>query len=339
MRSIHRAETAAPAELVEAHAKACKDSEMVWRKARPANDFAAMTPAQQTVLDLSRQIAEARADALGCAPYDALLDSYDPGMTMARIDAIFDPYAAALPDLLEGALARQAAQPEPVHPDGPFPTDRQKALGETLMRAVGFDFEHGRLDVSLHPFCGGVPDDVRITTRYDEADFMTGMMAVLHETGHAMYERGLPPAWRGQPVGEAHSMALHESQSLMVEMQVCRSPGFLAFAADRLRTAFGGDGAAWSADNLYRLLTRVAPDLIRVDADEITYPAHVILRYRLEKALIAGELALADLPGAWAEGLNGLLGITRRTTAAAAFRTSTGRSACSAISRPTPWVR
>lgn len=309
MRSIYVSETAAPAELVEAHAKACKDCEMVWRRARPASDFASLIPSQRVVLDLTRQIADARAETLACGRYDALLDGYDPGMTGARIDSIFEPYAAALPALLEGALAHQAARPDPVMPAGPFPTDRQRALGEELMRALGFDFSHGRLDVSLHPFCGGVPDDVRITTRYDEADFTTGLMGVLHETGHAMYERGLPSAWRGQPVGATHSMALHESQSLLIEMQVCRSPAFLGFAAGRMRAAFGGDGDAWSADNLSRLSTRVEPDFIRVDADEITYPAHVILRYRLETALLSGDLALPDLPGAWADGLVALLGI------------------------------
>lgn len=310
MRRIHARETAAPAELVEAFILATKACEMAWRKARPANDFAALLPALQTVLDLVREIAAARADRLGTGRYDALLDEFDPGATSARIDAVFDSYAAALPELLAGALERQARRPAPIVPQGPFPVDRQRALGEALMRAVGFDFDHGRLDVSLHPFCGGVPDDVRITTRYDEADFTTSLMGVLHETGHAMYERGLPAEWRSQPVGRAHSMAMHESQSLLVEMQACRSPAFLAFAADRMRAAFGGEGEAWTAENLLGLYTRVEPGFIRVDADEITYPAHIILRYRLEQALLSGDLPLADLPGAWNEGLQRLLGIT-----------------------------
>lgn len=310
MRHIHARETAAPADLVEAFTRACKDCEMVWRKARPASDYASLLPSLQRVLDLSRQIAAARAERFGCGLYDALLDDYDPGATSSRVDTVFDAYAAALPDLLDDALVHQARRPAPVAPQGPFPVEKQRKLGQALMQAVGFDFHHGRLDVSLHPFCGGVPDDVRITTRYDEADFTSSLMGVLHETGHAMYERGLPAAWRGQPVGHAHSMALHESQSLLVEMQACRSPAFLEFAAAKMRDAFGGDGEAWTADNLLRLYTQVRPDFIRVDADEITYPAHVILRYRLERALLAGDLALADLPGAWNEGLQALLGIT-----------------------------
>jgi carboxypeptidase Taq len=178
-----------------------------------------------------------------------------------------------------------------------------------LMERIGFDFDHGRLDISLHPFCGGTPDDVRITTRYEEDDFDRALQGVLHETGHAMYERGLPEAWRRQPVGRARGMSLHESQSLLVEMQVCRSREFQVFAAPILRAVFGADGPAWGADNLYRLGTRVERSFIRVDADEVTYPAHVILRYRLERALLAGELALKDLPVAWNDGMRALLGI------------------------------
>ena len=194
-------------------------------------------------------------------------------------------------------------------PEGPFPIEAQRRAGIRLMERLGFDFAHGRLDVSLHPFCGGTPDDVRITTRYDEADFTQALMGVLHETGHALYERGLPPDWRNQPVGDARGMSIHESQSLLVEMQVCRSREFLEFAAPLLRECFGGTGPAWDADNLYRLYTKVERGFIRVDADEVTYPAHVILRYRLERALVAGELDLADLPAAWNAAMRELLGI------------------------------
>jgi carboxypeptidase Taq len=180
------------------------------------------------------------------------------------------------------------------------------------METLGFEFTHGRLDVSLHPFCGGTPDDVRITTRYDEADFTRALMGVLHETGHALYQRGLPEAWRRQPVGSARGMSVHESQSLLIEMQVCRSAEFLAFAAPLLRESLGNgghDAAAWEPDNLYRLYTKVERSLIRVDADEVTYPAHVILRYRLERAMIDGELAPADLPQAWEDGMRAFVGI------------------------------
>jgi carboxypeptidase Taq len=175
-----------------------------------------------------------------------------------------------------------------------------------LMEAVGFDFAHGRLDESAHPFCGGTPDDVRITTRWNEGDFVQGLMAVLHETGHALYKRGLPAAWRWQPVGGARGMAVHESQSLLLEMQVCRGRAFLSFAAPLLQAELGG---GWDAERLHRRSTQVGRSLIRVEADEVTYPLHVILRYRLERALIAGDLMARDLPGAWAEGFSALLGV------------------------------
>ncbi|HEY1298910.1 MAG TPA: carboxypeptidase M32, partial [Stellaceae bacterium] len=191
----------------------------------------------------------------------------------------------------------------------PFPVETQRRVGIELMQRIGFDFAHGRLDVSAHPFCGGTPDDVRITTRYDESDFARALMGVLHETGHALYQRGLPSEWRLQPVGRARGMAMHESQSLLLEMQACRSRAFVDFAAPILRRAFAGEGPAWNAEALYRRQIRVGRGLIRVDADEVTYPAHVILRYRLERAMLAGDLALRDLPGAWADGLRTLLGV------------------------------
>ena len=313
MRRTWRHETALEPRLLEALTKAQHRCEMAWREARPASDYAAVLPLFVALLALVRETAAAKAEALGCAPYDALLDQYEPGGSAARIEAVFADIAAFLPDFLERVLARQSGRPAPIAPEGPFPMARQEALARDLMRGVGFDFEHGRLDVSLHPFCGGVPEDVRITTRYDEADFTGALMGVLHETGHAMYERGLPAQWRFQPVGAAGGMALHESQSLIVEMQACRSAGFIGYLAPLARAAFGGDGdesgPAWDADNLVRLMTRVEPGFIRVDADEVTYPAHIVLRTRLERALIAGDLAPADLPGAWNEGMKDLLGL------------------------------
>ncbi|MGF1629848.1 MAG: carboxypeptidase M32 [Kiloniellaceae bacterium] len=312
LKEMHRRwlhATAIESDLVEALSKACKRCEMIWRKARPQADFAAVKPALAEVLNLTRQVGAAKAERLGCSVYDALLDQYEPGGSSARIDAVFADLAGFLPEFLEAVLARQGAQPASLPLEGPFPREKQEALARRLMAAVGFDFEHGRLDVSLHPFCGGVPDDVRITTRYNEDDFTVALMGVLHETGHAMYERGLPKDWRLQPVGEARGMAMHESQSLMVEMQACRSREFVSFLAPLAREAFGGSGPAWQADNLLRHYNAVKPDFIRVDADEVTYPAHVILRYRLEKALIAGEMELADLPGEWNRGMRELLGI------------------------------
>jgi carboxypeptidase Taq len=297
-----------PSRLVEELSRAGSACETIWRKARPASDFAAVAAPLAEVLRLTREMAEIKSQALGVSAYDALLDQYEPGGRAAAIDVIFDDLGAFLPGFLAEVLAKQV--PPPPGPDGPFPIDRQKALGLRMMAVLGFDFEHGRLDVSQHPFCGGTPDDVRITTRYDEDAFMKSLMGVLHETGHALYERGLPALWRTQPVGRARGMSLHESQSLLMEMQACRSREFLSFAAPVIAETFGVVGQpGWDADTLHAQNVRVMPGFIRVDADEVTYPAHVILRYRLEKALIAGEMEIADIPAAWGEGMQSLLGI------------------------------
>ncbi|TAJ36433.1 MAG: carboxypeptidase M32 [Reyranella sp.] len=302
-------ESALPADLVEARTRACSACEMVWREAKKNADFKSLLPTLSEVLTIMRRVGEAKAAALGTSLYDALLDEFEPGGRSARIDVLFAELRAFLPDLLGRVLEQQKHQPPILPLEGPFPVEAQRRLGEELIRRIGFDFHHGRLDVSAHPFTGGTADDVRITTRYDEQDFARALMGVLHETGHGLYEAGLPRQWRRQPVGSARGMTLHESQSLLMEMQACRSDAFIRFAAPRMRAAFGKDGPAWTEANIHRIYTRVAPGFIRVDADEVTYPLHIMLRYRLERAMLAGDLALADLPGAWNDGMRELLGI------------------------------
>jgi carboxypeptidase Taq len=309
MKRRWRHSTCLPTDLVEATSKAVSESELCWRRARPANDFKTLLPLLQRVLDLVREQAKIKSQAFGVSPYDALLDQYEPDARAAEIEPVFARLAEFLPGFIAAVIEKQARGPKIEKPQGPFPAAKQEALARTLMKAVGFDFDHGRLDTSAHPFCGGVPDDIRLTTRWDEQDFTRGLMGVLHETGHAMYERGLPKAWRNQPVGSALGMSIHESQSLLIEMQASRSREFIEWMAPVAASALGGSGPAWSSENLYRLYTKVDRGLIRVDADEATYPAHVILRFRLEQALIAGDMKLADLPGAWAEGMKELIGI------------------------------
>lgn len=240
--------TAVPADLVAAISKACSECEMLWRKARPANDFAAILPHFERVLSLTREAAAAKAAALDKSPYDALLDSYEPGASTTTIDHLFAELAAVLPDMIDQALSQQASRPAPLPPAGPFAIPAQRTLGHDLMARLGFDFDHGRLDVSAHPFTGGTSSDVRVTTRYDESDFRQALMAVLHECGHGLYELGLPVKWARQPVGAARGMSLHESQSLLIEMQVCRGREFMSFAAPLIRDAFAGAGAAWDAE-------------------------------------------------------------------------------------------
>jgi carboxypeptidase Taq len=301
--------TALPADLVAANSRAASRCETVWRTARPASDFAAIRPSLDEVVRLQREIAAAKSERLGLAPYDALLDLYQPDGRSAEIDRLFDALTGTLPGLLGAVLERQAARPAPPSPDGPFPVEAQRALGVAMMAAVGLEPDRTRLDVSAHPFCKGLAGEVRITTRYDTADFTGALMGVLHEAGHALYHRGLPDGARDQPAGRHRGMAIHESQSLIVEMQACRSPAFLGWLAPRAADAFGASGPAWTPANLVRLYGRVSRGFIRVEADEVTYPLHVILRYRLERAMIAGDLAVADLPAAWAEGMRDLLGV------------------------------
>ena len=302
------ADLGVPGALVAAESRACSECEAVWRRGRLENNFAAVLPGLERIIHIEREIAAVKAERLGTSPYEALLDQYEPDASVTEIDRLFDEIAEFLPDLTEAALSRQAALPSaPVC--GPFPIETQRRIAMRLMERIGFDFAHGRLDISAHPFCGGTPEDVRITTRYDEDDFARALMGVLHETGHALYQRGLPAEWRLQPVGRARGMAMHESQSLLLEMQVCRSRAFLTYAAPIIRKAFGGDGPEWEIEALYRRQIRVRRGFIRVDADEVTYPAHVILRYRLERAMLAGDLDPMDLPGAWAAAMREMLGV------------------------------
>jgi carboxypeptidase Taq len=309
MRHAHTRATAMPPDLVEARARANSACEKVWREARRQSDFAMVRPHLEAVVRLMREAATALAPALGLDPYDALMDGHQRGMRTADVAKVFAEYETFLRRALPQAEERQARNPSPQRPQAPFPIAVQEALCRRLAQHLGLDFSHARLDRSAHPFSGGIPSDVRITSRYDEGDFTQAVLALVHETGHALYERGLPELWARQPVGEAAGMAAHESQSLIVEMQACRSDPFLGWLGPQLHAAFGGDPAPYRPGNLARLWRRVERGFIRVDADEMTYPAHVILRFRLEQALVAGTLAVADLPGAWDDGFASLLGL------------------------------
>ncbi len=308
MQHEHARATALPGDLVEARARANSACEKVWREARERSDFRLVSAHLADVVRLTRETADLLGPALGLQPYDALMDGYQRGVTAAEADAVFRRYEAFLRDALPRAEARQAEQPPPLPLPGAL-VAAQEGLCRMLSERAGLDYAHARLDRSAHPFCGGTPTDIRITTRYDEADPARAMLAVLHETGHALYESGLPATHARQPVGEAAGMAVHESQSLIIEMQACRSDAFLAWLGPEMHGTLGGDPAPYAPTNLARLWRRVERSFIRVDADEMTYPAHVILRFRLERALIADELQVADLPGAWNDGLKALLGI------------------------------
>jgi carboxypeptidase Taq len=315
MRRRWRHETAIPAALSAELAERTALSQQAWERARRDSDFAAFAEPLGALLALQMEVAQIKGDALGMTPYEAMMDAHEPGLTTGFVDALFDDLACFLPDLLGKIMARQASEPAPIPLPGPFSEAAQFALSEKLAAMIGYDFEHGRIDLTAHPFANGVPGDVRITTRFYADDPVAGVMATMHETGHAMSELGLPGDWAFQPAGSARGMGLHESQSLLVEMQAGRNRAFLPVLARLLREAFGGEGAAWSDDNIRRLYRRVEPSHVRVDADEVTYPLHVILRYRIERALIDGSLEVAGIPGAWNELSRELLGIVPPTDA------------------------
>ncbi|MEJ4044307.1 carboxypeptidase M32 [Erwinia sp. SLM-02] len=296
-----------PASLVEAKSIAGSRCEHAWRQQRPANDWAGFAANLKEVVKLSREEAEIRAQANGCSRYDALLDIFEPGMTSAKLDSTFGDLKQWLPDLLQKIVEQQSKEAVIV-PAGPFPQEKQKELGLAIMTLLGFDFNAGRLDVSAHPFCGGVPQDVRITTRYKSEEFISAMMGVIHETGHARYEQNLPQQWADQPVALARSTAIHESQSLFFEKQLGRSPEFLSLIQP-LAVRLLGERGGMATDNFIALNQRVKPGLIRVDADEVSYPAHVILRYEIERALIAGDIEVDDIPTLWQEKMQHWLGI------------------------------
>ncbi|TCH96780.1 carboxypeptidase M32 [Roseococcus sp. SYP-B2431] len=310
IRRSHARSAALSTALVEASTRANSACEKVWREAKAQSDFAMVRPYLEEVLRLQRETAQALSAVTGLSPYDSLMEGYQRGVTSAEVEPVFDAYEASLRDALPRAEEIQARRGAPIPLPGPFPIEKQRELCRRLSLRIGLEADHSRLDESVHPFCGGTPSDVRITTFYSESDPAKALLGVLHETGHALYERGLPEDHARQPVGEAAGMAAHESQSLIVEMQASRSDAFLSFLGPELQALYGGDPAAYSVRNLAGLWRHVSRGFIRVDADELTYPAHVILRFRLERAMIEGRLSIADLPGAWAEGLNALLGIT-----------------------------
>ncbi|MEL0612856.1 carboxypeptidase M32 [Marinomonas arenicola] len=304
--------TVVPEELVQAQSMAGSKCEHAWRTQRQENDWAGFEKNWKEVVALSREEAQIRGDALGVTPYDAMLDKFEPGTSSASLDVLFSEVKLWLPELIEKALAKQRSETI-IMPTGRFSTASQKALGLDVMKLLQFDFTRGRLDESVHPFCGGVPSDVRITTRYDEEDFVQALMGIVHETGHARYEQGLPNAFAGLPVGEARSMGIHESQSLFFEMQIGRSQPFISHLSRLSAEAFNAhQDPVFAEENLQKIYTRVEKGFIRVDADELTYPAHVILRYEIERDLINGVIEHTDVPALWDEKMQASLGLSTK---------------------------
>ena len=303
--------TCLSSDFVARQVSAALRCEQLWRQLRARNDWNDFLPSFENIVALAQEEAARRAEVLKLSPYDALVEQYDPGSRSAEIARVFADLKAFLkgfiPQALEAQERRRARHPlKPFK--GPFPIEKQKALGLELMKAVGFDFNHGRLDVSHHPFCGGVPTDVRMTTRYRTDEFLSSLMGILHETGHGLYEQNLPHDLSHWPSTKARGMAMHESQSLFQEMQLSRRPEFWAFALPKAKQILGLEEV--TADDLLAHVHRVERGYIRVDADEATYPLHVILRFEIEQELVTGKLAARDVPELWDAKMREYLGLS-----------------------------
>lgn len=287
--------TCLPTKLVQELAEARVHSQAAWAEARKRSDFAHFAPHLRKLVDLSREHAErwGYADQL----YDALIDRFERGATARGLTATLGSLRTDLVPVVEAATARPPYDRSRLQ--GHYPVAAQQAFNREVAESIGFDFESGRIDTAVHPFCSGMaPHDTRLTTRYDESDFLSSLFGVLHEAGHGLYEQGLPKEWRGQPVGNAVSLGVHESQSRLWENHVGRSPGFWEKWLPRAVHHFP-HLAGLGPEDLYAAVNQAERSHIRVEADEVTYDLHILLRFELECAIFSGELAIDDIPGEW----------------------------------------
>jgi carboxypeptidase Taq len=294
-----------PAEFVAERARVESETQSVWEKAKPAGDFAAVTPHLERMFSLARQ----QAEYLGFKGrlYDGLLDQYEPGATLVSVKPLLlslgDELAKVIPEI-------RKKFPEVSPPSGRYPIDLQRKLSERIAGDLGFDLSRGCIDEVSHPMMTTLgPHDHRVTTRYDEGDYQEGLTSVIHEIGHGLYEQGLPPEHSGRPLGESVSLGIHESQSRIWENVIGRSRPFSTYLHRLLGEYLPSEQAASSPETIWRQLNNVKPSLIRIQADEVTYSQHIIIRTLLEEEVINGDLPVRDLPGRWAELYRQYLGI------------------------------
>lgn len=313
LREWHRdyvKDTAMPDDFVEEFALLSSQSQLVWRKAKQENDFQSFAPFLKKIIEMNRR----KADLLGyeAHPYDALVDLYEPQMTTEKLDTLFSGLKTSVSQLVKKIA--NAKQIENSFLFGEFDHEQQISFGKLLLDAMGYAPTKGRLDFSVHPFSSSLhPNDNRITTRIHPSSLMSNILAVLHEGGHALYEMGLPLEHYGSPLGQSISLGIHESQSRWWETRIGLHKCFWDHYYPLLQRHFRGKLDAISLDEFYRAINQVKPSLIRIEADEVTYPLHVIVRFELEKALISGELDVKDLPEAWNAKMQELLGIKPMT--------------------------
>ena len=308
MKREHLFLSALPGDLVESLSKASAKCEGKWQEARDKSKFAIVQEPLKELLNLTKEEAKILGRKLNCSPYEALIQKYEPFAQVSNITSVFNDLKEFLIPSIDTIIKKQ--KNDTVLPIiEKVSSNIQYKIAQSLMKTVGFDFTRGRLDKSEHPFCGGATDDVRITTRYNERNPFSSLEGVMHETGHAMYELGLPKEWQHQPAGRSRGMAMHESQSLLIEMQITRSFAFKKFLSYFLNNTFSFKGKEWSEDNLYALGTRVNKTFIRVEADEVTYPLHIMLRFNMEKMLIDNSIQVEDIPSVWNDEYKKLFGI------------------------------
>ena len=301
-------ETKLPKRLVQEMVELSSRGHEVWVKARQQNKFADFAPVLKRFLEL--KIAWAQCVAPDSTPYDANIDLFERGATMATITPVFERLKQELIPLI-GAIQQHAERVDASCLHGLFALDKQEALARKISSDIGFDFSQGRMDVSVHPFCGGShPTDVRITTRYKESNFVESLYSIIHETGHALYEQGRPHHLGDLPVTESLTMGIHESQSLFWERMIAQGKPFCRHYFPLFQQTFPDNFRHTDAEMLYRAINHCKPDFIRVEADEVTYPLHVILRYEIEKGLFDGSMAVDDLPQIWNDLMQKYLGIT-----------------------------
>jgi carboxypeptidase Taq len=298
--------TKLPAEFVREKAQQGSRGYHAWAEAKKKADFASYAP----VLEKNLELAKREAAYLGHAafPYDYMIDRHDPGMSAAVIEKLFDELKSGLvPFVREMVGSPIKARTDLMRG---FPVERQRDFLREVTEKIGFNYQRGRIDVSLHPFCSGTGADIRMTTRFDADNPLDSLFSSIHETGHGLYEQGLASDQHHTALGQAAGMGVHESQSRLWENQAARSRGFWRFFEPKFRAAFSEQLESVSSDELYLAINAVEPTLIRVDADEVTYNLHIVLRFELEKKLFAGTLAVRDLPKAWNDASQALLGLT-----------------------------
>lgn len=282
--------------------------EMIWREAKKTSNFELVKPYFARVVCCIREIAEQRKEYFHFTNYyDALLDMHNTGNTR-DIQDIFMHLKDNLPDLIHSIIKKQD-QEQILIPQAIIPINIQKQIAHKIMQVMGFDFDRGRVDESEHPYCMGNATDIRITSKYYKQNLPLSMLTIMHETGHALYEQNLPVNFRNQPLGKVQGMSIHEGQSLFMEMQIGRSKAFCTFLSKLLKDEYGLGGKEYSEDNIYKWVNKVSPSLIRIDADEVTYAMHVILRYEIELLLINNEISLDELPEIWSIKMYKYLGI------------------------------